>query len=185
MSTPIVTAPITMEQFMKMDLPEGREWELHGGEVVDMGQPSLRHRDLQQRIRDLLVQLFPGRDALTEYPFQMGDDEVRSADVGMTSRERRKQSKLVLKGAPEIVVEVLSPSDTLAWLKEYRRLCFAHGAQVFLTVDPDDCTVEVHLKGKKSSMVFGAGEQFQIETFGMAATLAVDEIFADSGATEL
>ena len=172
------TTPITVEKFMSLDLPQGHEWELHNGEVVDMGQPSLTHRDLQEKLRALLNQCFPNQHVRIEYPFQAGDGEVRAADVGVTSLERRKQSRLALKGAPEIVVEVLSPSNTISGLKEYRRLCFAHGTQFFVTVDPDDHTIEVQRKGEKNN-IFGPGEQFQIEAFGMDVTLSVDEIFAD------
>jgi Uma2 family endonuclease len=170
------TTPMTVEQFMNLDLPDGHTWELHGGEIVDMGQPSLEHRDLQEQVRALLAQRFPGQHVRIEYPFEIGDHEIRSADVAVTEMERRRQARLALKGAPEIVVEVLSPSNTIVALKEYRRLCFASGTEIFLTLDAGDRTVEVQRRGEKNQ-IFSSGERFQLEAFGTTTMLAVDEVF--------
>jgi Uma2 family endonuclease len=175
MSTAITT-PVTVEQFMSLDLPEGREWELHDGEIVEIGEPSLNHRELQRRILHLLERLFPNAEVLIELPFQ-GGNSFRSADVGLTSRDRRSKATKVLEGAPELVVEVLSPSNTVKALKEYRRHCFDYGTQVFLTVDSDDRTVQVHLKGETDGRTYGAGEQISIELFGATITIDVAEIF--------
>src|SRR5580698_10077298 len=137
--TSAITTPVTVEQFINLDLPEGREWELHDGEIVDMGEPSLNHREFQRRIMQLLERLFPKAEVLIEFPFQCGNS-FHSADVGMTSKDRRMKATRALDGAPELVVEVLSPSNTVQGLNKYRRVCFAHGAEVFLTVDSDDRT---------------------------------------------
>lgn len=177
MSTAITT-PVSVEQFMNLDLPEGREWELHDGEIVDMGEPTLNHRELQRRIFLILTRLFPNAEVLIEFPFQCGNS-FRSADVGMTSTGRRAKAEKILEGAPDLVVEVLSPSNTVTALKEYRRLCFVNGAQVFLTVDSDDRTVEVQVKDDRGRRTFDAGEQISLELFGQTVTLAIDDIFSD------
>jgi Uma2 family endonuclease len=176
MSTAITT-PVTVEQFVSLDLPESREWELHNGEIVDMGEPSLKHRRLQRQILLILERLFPNADVLVEYPFRI-EKSVRSADVGVVMSKDRASDDL-LEGAPELVVEVLSPSNTVTALKEYRRLCFAHGTQVFLTVDPDDRTVQVHVKDERDGHTYGAGEQIHIELFGLTVILTIDDIFSD------
>ena len=61
-------------------------------------------------------------------------------------------------------------------MKEYRRLCFANGTEVFLTIDPDDRTIEVQLKGEKDSHIFVAGEMLEIRLLGVTASLPVDEM---------
>ena len=142
-----------------------------------MGKPGLKHRILQENARALLAQRYPGRLVLIESPFEIADHDIRSADVAVTEMKRVAQAALALKGAPEIVVEVLSPSNTVAALKEFRRLCFASGTEVFLTLDPDDHTVEVQQKGQKNRL-FAPGEQFEIEALGIAASFSVDALFA-------
>ena len=39
-----ITAPITFEQFEKLQLPQNRRWELHEGELAEMPPPSYIHR---------------------------------------------------------------------------------------------------------------------------------------------
>ena len=171
-------AQITVDQFVGLDLPEDREWELHNGKIVDKGQPSLKHRHVQGFVKRLLEEVFPEADVTIEYTFETSND-VRSADVGATTKERARSARHGLIGAPEFVVEVLSASNTVTALKEYRRLCFANGTEVFLTLDANDRSIELHLKGEKLSRIFGPGEVFEIQLFGRMVSLAVDQFFAE------
>jgi len=177
----IGTKPITVEDFKKLDLPEDREWELQNGEVVEMSLPKLVHRRLQHRIQKLCKQAFPDAAVLTEYPFEVqSSNDLRSADVGVTTKQRAFASteKGALIGAPELVVEVLSPSNSVYNMKRYRRLCFENGTQVFLLVDPDDNTVEVHLHADKQDRVLRPGEVLTLCLFGEQKTIPVAAIFA-------
>ena len=175
MSTTVAT-PMTVEEFMALDLPEGREWELHEGELVDMGEPTLKHRRMQRRMFLILQRLFPSADVLVEYSFQVRQS-VRSADVGAASKDRVSDD--LLEGAPELVVEVLSPSNTVKGLKGYRQLCFLNGTQIFLTIDSDDQTVQVHAARDKDGRTFVAGEQIALELFGLSVSLVIDDIFKE------
>src|ERR1700761_549753 len=85
--------PVTIEAFDKLNLPEDRQWELRNGEIVEMSFPDLFHRDLQLRLAFLLQKAFPNAHVLVEYPFQIEEtNDKRSADVGLTSQERRRAS---------------------------------------------------------------------------------------------
>jgi Uma2 family endonuclease len=170
-----------IEQFLTLELPEDREWELHDGEIVDTGAPSIDHRQIQLTISDLFRSLFPNAQILIELPFQIGNS-YRSADVGITSKERRAKAKKLLDGAPELVVEVLSPSNTELALSKYRRLCFANGTRIFLLVDPDERVVQVWSRRESEARTlsvgdFAVGEQMAFELFGTTVTLKVEEIF--------
>jgi Uma2 family endonuclease len=169
-----MSTAITVEQFMNLNLPQGREWELHNGEIVDMGEPSPKRRRIQRQIFLILARLFPNADVLFEYGFRIGSN-VRSADVGVADKARLSDD--LLEGAPELVVEVLSPSNIVKGLKEYRNLCFANGTRVFLTVDADDRTVQVNVNDVKDGRTLVAGEQITLELFGQTVTLAIADIF--------
>jgi Uma2 family endonuclease len=176
----VSTTPITIEEFDKLDLPEDREWELRHGEVVEMSFPDLYHRDLQLRLAVLLQQAFPNAHVLVEYPFQIEEtSDKRSADVALTSLERLQASraKRALIGAPELVVEVLSPSNSLTELKRDRRVFFSHGMLLYLILDPEDNTIEVFRKGEKSPQVLTIEENLQLSLFGETQTIPVRAIF--------
>ena len=173
-----ISAPMTIEEFDRSELPEN--FELHHGEPVAMTLPVLEHREIQEAVRDLLKRAFPQAHILIEYTFAVaGSNDKRSADVGMTTRQRRKDSRRgALIGAPELVVEVLSPSNSVLKLNEYRRLCFQNGTLVFLTVDSDEKNVEVHLKDVRTARTWTVGEEIPLELWGDTRRIAVDAIFA-------
>ncbi|MBV8730257.1 MAG: hypothetical protein JO336_10655, partial [Acidobacteriia bacterium] len=60
-----------------------------------------------------------------------------------------------------------------------RRLCFEHGTEVFLTVDSDDNTIEVHLRPGKQSTMLGIDDTLQFSLFDTQASIPVRAIFAD------
>ncbi len=177
----VSTRPITIEEFDKLDLPKDRDWELHNGEIVEVSLASWIHKWLQQRVCLLLQQAFVDAVALNECPFQIeSTNDKRSADVGVTTKERAQQAAKdrILNGAPELVAEVVSPSNTVLDLKQYRRLCFAHGTKIFLTLYPDDNTIEVHLEAEKPDCVLKVGDTLRLSLFGTQAEIPVTTIFS-------
>jgi Uma2 family endonuclease len=171
---------ITIDQFDALDLPERCDWELREGQVVGTAFPNIGHRRLQHRGMDQLQPLFPGHSVLMEYPFQIGNLDKRSADIGVVGSERARQAYEhgILLGAPD-VVEVLSASHTLGQLKTYRRLCFANGTELFWVMDPDENTVEAYLKGEKQSRIWSVGEDAPIALFGLQIAVPVIDLFRD------
>jgi Uma2 family endonuclease len=177
----VTTHPITIEEFEKLDLPDNQQWELHGGEVAGMPYPTRIHKRLQQRTCRLLQDVFPAADVLEEYPFRVEvTNDERSADVGATTRERGQGSPEIgpLPGAPDLVVEVLSPSNTILKMKQYRRLCFQYGTQVFVAVDPEDNTLEVYLEADNRKSLLKVGDTLRLSLFEIEAAIPVRAIFA-------
>lgn len=172
---------ITVEEFDNLDLPENCEWELQEGQVVGMTFPNIGHRRLQQRGVDVLRTLFPTHSVMMEYPFQVGNLDKRSADIGVVERDRAKKidRESVLHGAPDFVIEVLSPSNRLAALKAYRRLCFANGTELFWVMDPEVNTVEAFLKDEKQSHIWAVGEKAPIALFGLRVAVPIIDLFRD------
>jgi Uma2 family endonuclease len=177
----VATNPVTIAEFDKLRLPEDRKWELRGGEVVELPHAKIIHRRMQLRLADLLRQAFPQADVLVEYPFQIEEtNDDRSADIAMTTKERAQASadRGVLSGAPELVAEVLSPSNSMADMRRDRRVFFAHGTLVYLVVDPNDSAIEVYLRHEKSARILTVEDHLTLSLFGEEKTIPVAAIFA-------
>lgn len=73
-------------------------------------------------------------------------DTVRGADILFISRERlaRATPGDFLDIAPELVVEILSPSDRWTEVKKKLREYFETGVAVVLVVDPEERSVSVY-----------------------------------------
>ena len=75
----------------------------------------------------------------------MPDHEVWQADVGCVSLERDNATAddEYLLGSPELVVEVLSPSNTMDEIHGKMALCMDNGCLSFWIADPKRKTVSV------------------------------------------
>jgi Uma2 family endonuclease len=100
------------------------------GRIIMSPPPALPHSFHQSKIFQLLARLLPNGQALTECPLATMDG-IKGIDVAWLSESRTElaEGKLVLESAPEICVEVLSPSNSAAEMVEKRALYFEAGAQ--------------------------------------------------------
>jgi Uma2 family endonuclease len=104
------------------------------GRIIMSPPPALPHSFNQSKILQLLAQLLPDGQALTECPLGTLDG-IKGIDVAWLKGGRTEiaDGKLVLERAPEICVEVLSPSNTVEEMKEKRALyCEAGALEVWL-----------------------------------------------------
>ena len=113
------------------DLPyriESDRW----GNIVMSPPPRSRHAEFQTEIALLLHQKLKGGRSITECPIQT-DEGVKAPDVVWVSNQRRasKPNDPVYLIAPEICVEVLSPSNSDEEITERKRLFFEKGAMEF------------------------------------------------------
>ena len=145
-----------------------------------MTRPQLKHHLIQARIRDLLKAIAPA-GAFVEYEVAfraLPEHELRVADVAYVSLERMSgvDPDDNIRGAPDLVIEVLSPSNTVAEIYEKEKLCLENGAQQFWVVDADRRQVKVSTPDGHTR-TWGSGQRIPLPFFG-DAEVAVDAIFA-------
>jgi Uma2 family endonuclease len=170
---------ITVAQFRELPEGEGHIYELHHGEVVAVTRPRYWHIYRQNRIKRLLEDKLSNFEVMVELFFRaVPEFEMRVADVGAVSRRRHESipAGADLFGAPELVVEVKSPSNTKAEFQERAAVCLSHGSLEFWIVDDEQGTVAVyHRDGSKT--IYQAGDAVPLTAFG-SDSLCVSEIFA-------
>ena len=152
---------VTVAQFRQMPEVGELAFELHHGEVVAMTRPKARHSELQHRLMLLLSAKLAGFGVTRiEYPYRpVAEFDLRAADVAVVSRERWRaiDPDDNLRGSPELVVEVRSPSNTERQLKELAALCLANGALECWIVDSAQKSVSViHREGR--AVVYASGD---------------------------
>ena len=171
---------MTVEQFRQ--LPESGElvYELHHGEVVTLTRPKLRHEKIQRQLLRLLEPKLKGFGEVTmELAYRaIAEFDLRAADVAAVSWERWNASELDdnLHGAPDLVIEVKSPSNTARQLRQLVALCLVNGAIECWIVDTEKKSVTV-IARNGGSVVYLSGGSIPLARFG-GGELAVDEIFA-------
>src|SRR5947208_2288602 len=116
---------------------EGRIETDRYGHVVMNPPPARRHGRLQSEIAHLLRTWRPDGGVFTECPISTADG-VKAADVAWASADtvRELGDRVCFPRAPEVCVEVLSPSNTDAEIREKTALYFDAGAkEVWLSAD--------------------------------------------------
>ena len=118
---------------------EGRiETDRHG-RIILTPPPAPSHGSHQAAIARWLGNLMPQGRVFSECPISTADG-VRAADVAWASPERMRElgDQVCFPQAPEICVEVLSPGNTEAEIKEKTALYFDAGAREVWLCTPED-----------------------------------------------
>jgi len=73
------------------------------------------------------------------------EHEYRIADVGYCSKERWNTAdpNAYFAGAPDLAIEILSPSNTMKEMLHKRQLCLENGSLEFWVLDIERRKVEV------------------------------------------
>jgi Uma2 family endonuclease len=155
------TSKITVDEFWAMAGDPGHRYELVDGELVDMdGAPP--HGRVTLRIGRILGDHVDGAGLLLDVSvstgFAMGGNTLRFPDVHVTAWERMAQYDEAAGGwpnfAPDIAIEVVSPSNTPAALVRKTEEYFANGTQAVWIADPGPRTVAL-LRPGMVEQVFG------------------------------
>jgi Uma2 family endonuclease len=173
------TRPMIFEEFEKLpDDRPGHRHELRHGEPFLVAPPKHDHYMVQQRLVRLLLRHAGDADVVgTEMGFRpRPEHEYWYADVGFLTKLRldKVPPKGNIGGSPDLVIEVLSPSNTTAKMYEKRKLCLETGSREFWVVDIDLRQVDVS-SPNGNSVTYKSGQEIPL-FFG--GRLAVDEIFA-------
>jgi Uma2 family endonuclease len=109
-------------------LPNRIETDRHG-HIIMSPPPAFTHADRQGQIADLLKSHLPNGRTLPECPLSTADG-IKAVDLVWLDGGRTEllERPLALTRAPEICVEILSPSNTQAEIDEKRALYFDAGA---------------------------------------------------------
>jgi Uma2 family endonuclease len=148
------TTLLTSDQFLAM--PEEFDQygnrikdELIGGEVVKMPPASLTHDLIKNRINRLLIRYLDanptiGLESLVEIGARVGQLDAFIPDVSVVSRDRLATEGRIFQGAPDLAIEVVSPSDTIKHLKRKVHVYLVGGCKSVWVVYPEARSVMVH-----------------------------------------
>src|SRR5690606_34746523 len=141
---------LTAEEFSQSANNESAE--LVQGRVLEMSPPGFRHGQIQARILRQLGN-FVENNQLGEVLVETGvitrraPDSVRGPDVMFFSKHRLPEEEErtgYATTAPEVVFEILSPSQRLAELADKANEYLAAGVLTVCVVDPDRRSVVVY-----------------------------------------
>ena len=129
-------------------LPEGAPYELIRGHLVMSPAPTPQHQLVQANLFFELSLVVRDHDAgrvmSAPVDVRLSDTTVLQPDLVFVGAARTDLiGEQAIEGAPDLVVEILSPASAHRDLTEKKRLYETHGVREYWIVDPDSETVEV------------------------------------------
>lgn len=140
---------LTAAELEQMPDDDSVQIELDEGELITMPPAGEEHGYCDAKITFILTGFVEqhrlGRVYGADTGFRLRDDTVRAPDVAFVRRERVEslRSKGFGKGAPDLAVEIFSPSDNVRQLMRKVKQYFAAGCHTVWIVYPDRQEVQV------------------------------------------
>lgn len=143
------TRLFTAEELLRLP-DDGSQYELVQGELKKMSPSGLEHGRIAARIAIHLgahvrqhrlgeVYIAEAGFVLTREP-----DTVRAPDVSFVRTDRVISSSGFMPGAPDLSVEVISPSDLVTDVNRKTKQYLDAGTRAVIVVDPENRIVHVH-----------------------------------------
>ena len=170
---------LTLEQFEQLR-DDAMRHELDEGELVSMPFASIEHGAIHAEI-GCILEGFVGRSSLglvvTSSGFQLGPDTVRGPDVSFIRSVRLFGIDLDRRfvGAPDLAVEIISPSESASDIAHKVEQYLHGGAEVWI-VYPRSRTVHV-FEPSKVARVLEAGDLLESPALLPGFSIRVSELF--------
>ena len=166
--------------------PEDERYELLDGDLMMVPAPNVKHQRVSARLHVELHRFIEDRGlgTLLYAPCDvvLSDADVVQPDLLFVSRDREEQliKRDNVRGAPDLVIEILSPSSAKADRGLKRELYGRYGVTEYWLVDPIAETVLIH---RQRGGVLAATHTFSREQTLRSPLLAgleldLDDIFS-------
>ena len=179
-------ALITAEEFARIPEPEDESvrMELDEGELITMPPAGEEHGFCGSNIGIILgnhvKKLKLGRIYNSDTGFRLNATTVRAPDVAFVRKERLAAVRqgVLANGAPDLAVEVFSPSDSVRQLMRKVKQYFAAGCHTVWLVYPERREVNV-LEASGADRLLREGDIIDATDLLPGFSVAVAEFFAE------
>ena len=164
--------------------PDDIRYELHDGELIVVPAPNMAHQGISTtllRLIDTLVYLRKlGKVFHAPTDVVFSDTEVVQPDLIFVSNERSHiLTENNIRGAPDLIIEILSPSTAGRDRTFKRTLYERHGVKEYWMVDPSARNITILLLGESGyelAGIYGEGQTLTSLTLS-GFSLNLDDIF--------
>ncbi|MDE3181329.1 MAG: Uma2 family endonuclease [Acidobacteriota bacterium] len=138
---------VSVEEFLPLFESGEVPRELIEGEVVVVSPGMYLHNRIRDTLLHLLMTFLEGRNlgiAVAEQPFHLFGSTVRFPDVAFVASGRVLPPREFPKGAPDLAIEVISPSNTPREIDQKISDFFAAGCKRVWLVYPEHKEIYIH-----------------------------------------
>jgi Uma2 family endonuclease len=182
--TPSETKIWTDAEFMALNR-DGHRYEIVNGELIDMGNSGAKHGYVCSILMILLggyVRLHKlGAMFDSSTAFKMKSGNKRSPDISFMAKERLQGLDDIpdgfLEGAPDLAVEILSPSNTVEEIDKKIIEYFDNGSRLVWLISPKQNYILVYRNGQEPDRLVKSNDSLDGEEIVPGFNLPVAELF--------
>lgn len=163
---------------------EHPDWrmELVGGEIIVMSPSGYESEEVATRAASKLAVWVDeqrlGRVTGSNAGFILPNADVRAPDVSFVRADRlRRSPRSFAELAPDLMIEVKSPTDSLTKLEAKILSFLALGTRVGILINPDDRTVKVY-RSEQETVLLQDGELLTVSELLPGWEVAVSDLWA-------
>ena len=173
---------LTAHELEQMPDDDSVQIELDEGELIRMPPAGMDHGEcgieIAYLLKDYVKKHDLGKVYAAETGFKLSDDTVRAPDVAFVRKERLAAVhwKGFGKGAPDLAVEIFSPSDSVRQLMRKVKQYFAAGCHTVWIVYPERREIQV-LEATGADRLLRAGDNLEARELLPGFSAPVQPIF--------
>jgi len=142
----------TYADYKEWELDEGERFEVIRGEAFAMAAPNAGHQAIlialasqfHNFLEDKPCEVYPAPyDVRLFYKEDESDDTIVQPDIVVVCDEK-KRGQEGCRGAPDLAVEILSPSNTAIEMERKLNLYREAGVREYWVVDPENLSLTVY-----------------------------------------
>jgi Uma2 family endonuclease len=172
----------TYQDYLGIPEDTSRRYEIVGGELFMTPTPRFRHQEVVTSLASLLRALARegklGKVVAGPITVRLHDELVLEPDIVFVRADRLHivDPEGIIDGPPDLVVEVLSPSNRTYDRNLKRKHYLDNGVPELWIVDADERTVEVWQPGADQGVIYG--DALPWEVGGRRLEIRLEEVFS-------
>ncbi|MBW4661619.1 MAG: Uma2 family endonuclease [Drouetiella hepatica Uher 2000/2452] len=176
--------PLTVKDLESIQTKLGNDYrvELVDGRITVMSPSGYESDEVAfrfgRRLADWVEPNRIGRVTGSSAGFTLPDSNTRAPDVSFVRADRlRRAPRSFAQLAPDLMVEVKSPSDSVDDLEKKIANFLQQGTQVGILVNPEDCTVKI-FRAEAAAVTLRNGDMLTIPDLLPGWSVAVSELWS-------
>lgn len=172
-----------MAEFDQLIEPDELRYELDEGELITMTRPRTYHNDIAGNFflsLKLYLRSRPiGKVFNSDQLYRLSPTSKRAPDVSVVLKPRAAGRNEELDGAPDLAIEVVSPSESQPSMHRKISQFFRAGCKIALVAYPETSEIEIWRSTSLPTETLGIEDTLTLPDLLPDWSIAVSEIFND------
>lgn len=170
------TQQIALQDFLKRpDIEESPAWEFVHGIANQKPMPTVHHSILQKRLTAAIDQANSPYEAFPELRCTLSSNSV-VPDITIIHQDRIPSQNIPVAGAPDWMIEIISPDQSTTKLIAKIQICLQEGTQLGWLIDATEQIIMVLWPDSRIALLRGSDRLPVLSDITL--DLTVEQIFA-------